>query len=178
MEVQHGMTPSRHPVRRSEVTLREVVDSDLPIFYEHQLDPEGSRMAAFPSRDRHAHMVHWTKIMSDDTTINRTILADGAVVGNVGSWITEGKRAIGYWIAREHWGKGVATEAVRQFLDEVKQRPLFATVAAHNVASRRVLEKCGFTIVKGPYLGPAIGDVEAVEELLLALPAPGAARPV
>jgi RimJ/RimL family protein N-acetyltransferase len=178
MEVQHGTKPNRHPVRPPEVTLREVVDADLPVFYEIQLDPDGSRMAAFPSRDRHAHMVHWTKILSDDTTLNRTILADGTVAGNVSSWINEGKRAIGYWIAKEHWGKGVATEAVRQFLNEEKQRPLFATVAAHNVGSLRVLEKCGFTIVKGPYVGPPIGDVEAVEELLLSLPAPGAARPI
>ena len=29
------------------VILREVVDSDLPIFFEHQRDPEGARMAAF-----------------------------------------------------------------------------------------------------------------------------------
>jgi hypothetical protein len=34
-----------------KVVLRDVVDSDLPIFFEHQRDPEAGRMAAFPSRD-------------------------------------------------------------------------------------------------------------------------------
>jgi len=33
------------------VVLREVVDSDLPIFFEHQRNLEAVRMAAFPSRD-------------------------------------------------------------------------------------------------------------------------------
>ena len=32
----------------SRVVLRELVDSDLPIFFEHQRDPEAVRMAAFP----------------------------------------------------------------------------------------------------------------------------------
>jgi hypothetical protein len=35
----------------NEITLRDVQDSDLPIFFEQQLDPEATRMAAFPARD-------------------------------------------------------------------------------------------------------------------------------
>ena len=47
------------------VTLREVTQEDLPIFFEHQLDAEATRMAAFPSRDRDAFMAHWARIMSE-----------------------------------------------------------------------------------------------------------------
>ena len=42
--------------------------------------------------------------------------------------------------------RAVATRALRAFLDELTERPLFAGVAEHNVASIRVLEKCGFAI--------------------------------
>src|SRR5213595_3337010 len=49
------------------VTLREVAQEDLPIFFEHQLDAEATRMAAFPSRDRDAFMAHWARIMSKET---------------------------------------------------------------------------------------------------------------
>ena len=64
-----------------------------------------------------------------------------------GSWPSrsDGELCLGYWVAREHWGRGLATRAVRAFLDELPARPLHATVATDNVASRRVLEKCGFT---------------------------------
>jgi hypothetical protein len=49
------------------VTLRKVMQGDLPIFFEHQLDAEATRMAAFPSRDRDAFMAHWARIMSNET---------------------------------------------------------------------------------------------------------------
>jgi RimJ/RimL family protein N-acetyltransferase len=49
---------------------------------------------------------------------------------------------VGYWIGREYWGKGVATEALSQFLAHAEvRRPLHAAVAKHNVGSIRVLEK-------------------------------------
>jgi RimJ/RimL family protein N-acetyltransferase len=104
-------------------------------------------MAAFPPRDRDAFMAHWkTKILGDDAVVAKTVLADGHVAGNVVCFEYAGKQEIGYWIGREHWGRGVATRAVSQFLDHVTTRPLYAGVARHNVASLRVLEKCGFAM--------------------------------
>jgi RimJ/RimL family protein N-acetyltransferase len=129
-----------------DVRLRDVTDADLSIFFEHQLDPEGSRMAAFPSRDRDAFMGHWAKILADQTVITKTVLFEGQVAGNVVSFEREGEREVGYWIGRDHWGKGIATRALSLFLGLDETRPLYAHVAKHNVASVRVLEKCGFRI--------------------------------
>lgn len=126
------------------VRLREVSDEDLPIFYEHQLDPVAVAMADFPSRDRDAFFAHWAKIRTNPKGIHRTIEADGVVAGNVVSWEGEEGRLVGYWIAREQWGRGIATAALRALLDEVTERPLHAFVATDNVGSIRVLEKCGF----------------------------------
>lgn len=127
-----------------DVLLRDVIEDDLPILFEHQLDPEATRMAAFPSRDRDAFMVHWEKILCDETVIARTVIFDGRVAGNVVCWEQSGEREIGYWMGREFWGRGVATRALSAFLGQVTTRPLYAHVAEHNVASIRVLEKCGF----------------------------------
>jgi Acetyltransferase (GNAT) domain len=88
-----------------KVVLRDVVDSDLPIFFEHQRDPEAVRMAAFPSRDHDAFMTHWAKLRNEPSNIIRTIVCDGQVAGNIGSWIAEDQRLIGYWIGREFWGR-------------------------------------------------------------------------
>src|SRR5689334_20021850 len=96
----------------SDVRLRDVIEADLPIFFEHQLDPNATRMAAFPSRDRVAFMAHWTKILGDTTVTTKTILVDGQVAGNVVSFELLNARAVGYWIGREYWGKGVATRAL------------------------------------------------------------------
>src|SRR5581483_106833 len=131
------------------VTLREVTREDLPIFFEHQLDAEAARMAAFPSRDRDAFMAHWAKIMSREsnaTGILNTILADGAVAGNIVYWEAAGEPNIGYWLGKTHWGKGIASVALAQFLTKIEARPVYAHVAKHNLGSIRVLEKCGFRL--------------------------------
>ena len=131
------------------ILLRDVIAGDLPIFFEQQLDPLADQMAAFPARDREAFMAHWARILAVESNILKTILFDGQVAGNIVSWEqpSEGsKREDGYWLGREFWGKGIATRALTLFLEQVTARPLYAHVARHNLASIRVLEKCGFTI--------------------------------
>jgi len=140
------MVQQRTASSTPDIKLREVTEADLPMLFQHQYDPDANRMAAFPARERDAFMAHWAKILADDTMPATTIVADGNVAGNILSWEQEGKRLIGYWIGREHWDKGIATRALSEFLRIVTDRPLRAHVAKHNVASIRVLEKCGFAI--------------------------------
>lgn len=128
------------------VQLRDVTESDLPIFFEQQLDPEATQMAAFPSRGREGFLAHWTKIMADPSVLIKTILFDGEVAGNIVCFEQLGEREVGYWLGKEYWGQGIATEALQEFLKQIETRPLYAHVAKHNIGSRRVLEKCGFTI--------------------------------
>lgn len=126
------------------IQLRNVVESDLPILFEHQADPVANQMAAFPARDWDAFMAHWTKILKIESNVMRTIVYDGQVAGTVMSFEMEGKREVGYWVGREYWGKGIATQALERFLGHELRRPLYGYVAKHNLGSRRVLEKCGF----------------------------------
>ncbi len=128
----------------SRVLLRDVEEGDLPTLFEQQLDPEANRMAAFPARDRDAFMAHWARILDGGAAITKTIVLDGRVAGNIGCWEHLGERLVGYWIGREFWGRGVATRALLELLRHVVERPLLARVAKHNLASIRVLEKCGF----------------------------------
>src|SRR5258708_7942218 len=88
------------------VTLREVTQEDLPIFFEHQLDAEATRMAAFPSRDRDAFMAHWARIMSNETGILNTILANDTVAGNVVYWEAAGEPNVRYLLRQTPSGKG------------------------------------------------------------------------
>ena len=138
------------------IRLREVETDDLPLFFEHQRDPVAVAMVAFQSRDRAAFDQHWAKLLADDTLLKKTIVvasavsadspAQNQVAGHIGSWTSDGKREVGYWLDRAFWGRGVATAALTTFLSLEPIRPLYAGVAKHNAASLRVLQKCGFTI--------------------------------
>ena len=132
------------------MSIRPVKADDLPIFFVHQLDPEATKLAAFPSRDRAAFFTHWTtNILGNPAAVSRTILAGDQVAGNIGAWtdVASNDRFIGYWIGREFWGRGIASAALAQFLRFESTRPLHAHVAKHNLGSIRVLEKAGFARV-------------------------------
>jgi len=131
---------------KPKVQLRNVEAADLPLFFEHQRDPIAVAMVAFNSRDRAAFDQHWAKLLANDSLLKKAVIVGGQVVGNVCSWTADGKREVGYWIDRAFWGRGVATAALSAFLSLEPTRPLHAGVAKHNVASIRVLQKCGFKI--------------------------------
>ena len=131
----------------NNIRLRDVIETDLQIFYEQQLGPEATQMAAFPSRSEEAFMAHWRgKVLANDSVQVQTILFNGEVAGNIVCFEQLGEREVGYWLGKEFWGKGIATQALEEFLKTIETRPLYAHVAKHNLGSKRVLEKCGFTI--------------------------------
>jgi RimJ/RimL family protein N-acetyltransferase len=156
----------------NQLLLRDVLNDDLPIFFEYQLDPEANYMAAFTAKDptnQEAFMAHWHKILTDKANIIRTILFNGNVAGSVSSYEEEGKPEVTYWLGKEYWGKGIATWALTEFLTQHnKTRPIYARVAKDNPGSRRVLEKCGFRII-GESSGFANARGQEIEELLLVL---------
>ena len=62
-------TSSYHEVASSAVAhvLRDVAESDIDAFYEHQREPEATEMAHFPARDREAFDAHWQRLLADDS---------------------------------------------------------------------------------------------------------------
>lgn len=119
----------------------------------------------------------------------RTILADGEVCGTIGvrpngqqhaaageqgaaggeQCAAGGERFdVGYGLGRAHWGRGIASRALGLLLADVSRRPLYATVAASNAASMRVLEKHGFVIVER-FMGEETERYLACEEVRMVL---------
>src|ERR1043166_3331397 len=159
-------------MRESEnVTLREVKPSDLEAFYEHQLDPEAIRMAAFVSKDpkdKAAFYAHWDGILNSPQITNRTIVAERKIAGHIACYPQEGNLEVTFWLGREFWGRGLATQALNRMLQLVGGRPIFARAAADNIGSIRVLQKCGFRII-GENKDFANGRGEETEENILHL---------
>ena len=85
-------------------------------------------------------------------------------------WGPPDDRAVGYWLGKEYWGKGVATRALAEFLRLVTTRPLYAHVAQHNLASVRVLQKCGFTFTGEAKVASSIVGAD-IDEIILKLDA-------
>ncbi|UTW58362.1 GNAT family N-acetyltransferase [Kordiimonas sp. SCSIO 12603] len=86
----------------------------------------------------------------DGSIVERGIYNDqGELIGNAGHFPHEsGGREIGYFIGRDFWGKGYATEAGKALINLVREQGhagiIYGTVAKDNPASMRVLEKLGF----------------------------------
>jgi RimJ/RimL family protein N-acetyltransferase len=151
--------------------LRQVRDEDLALLFEQWADPVAAHMAAFTSpdhMDRKAFERRLSRLRADETVIVRVIVADGEVAGTIGSWGGPGEREVTYWIGRSYWGKGIGTAALEAFLNVDPSRPLHGRVAQDNVASRRVLEKCGFRVIATDR-GFAEARSEEIEEFVLRL---------
>lgn len=131
----------------AKIILRQIVNTDLPILFQQQLEPEAVAMSAYPSKDRGEFMRHWEGILKNKNVTARAILYKEKVAGHIICW-KEGKyeQRVGYWVGKEFWRRGIASAAMAEFLLLVKIRPLFAEVARHNIASQKVLQKNGFTL--------------------------------
>jgi RimJ/RimL family protein N-acetyltransferase len=154
-----------------QCVLREVREEDLAVLFAQWADPVAAHMAAFTApdhMDRASFERRWHRLRADETVITRAIAVDGEVAGTIGSWGDPDEREVTYWIGRPHWGKGIATHALNAFLTVDPSRPLRARIAYDNVASRRVLEKCGFRVVASEQ-GFAQARSAEIEEFVLRL---------
>jgi RimJ/RimL family protein N-acetyltransferase len=106
---------------------------------------------AFPHPYTQADAEQWLAIATKAVGRYFAIEVAGVVAGGVGIEPFTGERqggaAFGYWLGRAYWGRGVGTDAARTLSDHALasgMRRLEAAVFEDNVASARVLEKCGF----------------------------------
>ncbi len=155
------------------LTLRPTLSSDLEVFFQNQQDETAHQMAAFTAKDpndRDAYMKKFEKLLLDDTITMNTIIVDGQIAGSLFTWPMEGDMQITYWIGRQFWGKGIATQALQLFLKTYLHRPIYGRIAFDNAGSGRVLEKCGFVELRREmYFANARG--KEIEEIVFILSA-------
>ena len=153
------------------IELRPTVVEDLETLFLFQMDKEGGYLAAFmpadPS-DKTAYITKYTKLLSDPTVNNQTIILDNTIVGSIAKFVMHGDTEITYWIDKQFWGQGIATHALTLFLGIEKNRPIFGRVAFDNFGSQKVLEKCHFVKV-GTDKGFANARQTVIEEFIYQL---------
>ncbi|XP_047951162.1 uncharacterized N-acetyltransferase p20-like [Salvia hispanica] len=134
----------------SDITLRPLDISDADAAVEWYMDEKVSKFCSwevFPSRESAVDY-----FVEQDLTHpwNRAICAAGRVVGSITVSSFSGCRGeLGYALASEYWGRGIATRAVAlaatcAFLEMPHLERLEAVVDVDNPASQRVVEKAGF----------------------------------
>ena len=111
----------------------------------------------FPSPYRLHDAQSWVRgHLDEDPTLLFAIECDGELTGSIGLYmgVTDlgrgGTAAIGYWLGKKFWGRGIISDAViavsAYAFGELGVRRLWASVVAANAASARVLLKTGFAL--------------------------------
>ncbi|MCX2574648.1 GNAT family N-acetyltransferase [Pedobacter sandarakinus] len=154
-----------------ELTLRPTEAKDLETLFEFQCDQEAASLAAFMPKDatdKIAYLKKHLKLLNDPTVNNQTILLNNSIVGSVAKYIIEPDAEITYWIDRKYWRRGIATTALKKFLEIESTRPIVGRVAFDNLGSQKVLEKCGFIKI-GADKGFANARQTEIEEFIYRL---------
>ena len=109
----------------------------------------------FPYGEEDAKVFLSAVLASDpDQNLAFAIEADGELIGSISATrcanIHFRTAELGYYLGEPYWGRGFATEAVRQICDYIYRNTdiirIFAEPFAYNTASCRVLEKAGFQL--------------------------------
>src|SRR6478609_8471970 len=139
------------------VRLRAFTAADLPVVREAALDPLIPLITSVPAGggddacvayiarqgDRLAHGIGYSFAIADGAT--------DEAVGHIGLWLHDlrhGRVSTGYWVARPHRGRGLATDALLALSRWAVGLPGVARVELYvepaNTASRRTAERAGF----------------------------------
>ena len=133
-----------------------------PRIYEYENEPPESeewlrerfaRLETRSSRDGTEHWLNWV-----------VRIATGEAIGYVQATVEPGGRSfVAYVLASRWWGQGLASEAVRAMMDELRDaygaRHFVAVFKRRNARSRRLLAGLGFAPA-------ALADIEDDEEAM------------
>ena len=128
-------------------------------------------MAAFISKDpsdKSAYIDKCSRHLEDPSINTQTIKYNGLFVGSLAMFVIGNDAGITYWIDRKSWNKGIATTALKAFLNMEKTRPIYEHVAFDNFGSQKVLENCGFVKI-GADKGFANARQAEIEEFIYVL---------
>ncbi|WKZ66565.1 MAG: GNAT family N-acetyltransferase [Flavobacteriales bacterium] len=137
--------------------LRPFRGADLPALVRHANDPTVAAHLtdAFPHPYTEEHGRAFIAEALTSPPLRRCIEVEGECAGAIGLHpkpdLWRRNLELGYWLAKEHRGKGIMTEAIRQMVElgfagfpEVTR--IYATPFGSNTASQKALEKAGFKL--------------------------------
>ncbi len=137
-----------------KIELKERTEAHVRIYFERTEDAEIAAMMPKAAENVEQAVEAYRKTkLPDATSYGETVYADGRYVGDIWCYCIDPadipNAMISYCIFEKSlWNRGVATEALRLFVDIISDRFNIRTFGAfsycNNLPSMRVLEKNGF----------------------------------
>ncbi|OWV50076.1 GNAT family N-acetyltransferase [Mameliella alba] len=152
----HALPGTRGPIlapvgviRTARLLLRRARPTDLEPLHAVLSHPGAMRYWSHPAHDDITQSLGYLQGLMEDRpdSFDLVIEHQGRCIGKAGMWRAPD---FGYILHPDHWGKGLAFEALSAILPELaRHRPhlpkLTAEIDPRNLASGRLLEKLGFT---------------------------------
>lgn len=142
---------------KQEITLRKWSITDLSDLVKNANDPliAGNMMDQFPhpySEEDGASFIAMANSFEPQRFF--TIEVEGVACGGIGihpqTDVYRKNAELGYWLGRSFWGRGIVPEAIHRMVEYAFSTfdidRIFARPFGSNLASQRVLEKCGFIL--------------------------------
>lgn len=137
------------------LVLRDWTNADLRDLYAYSKDPAvGPNAGWAPHTSRAASRVVLESLIQEQEVWAIQLRNTGRVIGSIGLHNDRlrdevGAKMLGYVLGKSYWGQGYTTEAARAVLAFAFETANLQLVSVYhfpaNAASRRVIEKCGFT---------------------------------
>ncbi|MBN9654100.1 GNAT family N-acetyltransferase [Halobacillus sp. GSS1] len=160
------MNPSCEWVETERLSFRKYEDGDFPFLLSMVTDPEtvsyigNGKVKSDKGAVEFLQWIYRTYKTSQNHGLHVLVRkADGVKIGHAGlvpqSMAGKQELEIGYWISRQYWGHGYATEAAAALLKQGKRERdrLISMIQSGNTASQRVAEKIGMVKEKSVVLG-------------------------
>ncbi|MDV3258019.1 MAG: GNAT family N-acetyltransferase [Sphingomonas sp.] len=135
-------------IRSERLLMRRASADDLDAIFEIMSDPQAMRFWSTPAHDSIEVTARWLDSMMEADRSARSdefiLQYEGSIIGKLGAWRPP---EIGFFLHREYWGRGLASEALRQFIVYAAGRGLdwlTADVDPRNCPCIRLLERTGF----------------------------------
>lgn len=146
-------------IRGNRIRLRDWKISEVDSYFKWESDPDVMCLASWRSGSREESARHLEDAVEQSKRIDRQryffvteLIESCKVIGSAGFTIkarnqTGGIAEIGYFFHKEYWGMGFATEAAMMQIEyifrELKLHKVIACCDKRNLASERVMQKCG-----------------------------------
>lgn len=141
----------------NEYSIRSFKDGDADSMSRNANDPEVSKYLrdSFPYPYTKENALQWISFSTEQySTLFLAIAKNEEVIGGIGahpySDVHRFTAEVGFWLGKDHWNKGIACRALKVFCNYLFTKfdfnRLTANVFEGNEASKKVLEKCGFSL--------------------------------
>lgn len=158
-------------IETDRLLITELDENMIESVHLNSLDDDNRRFVpdeVFETIDKAREIVEWliSCYQGDEGPfLYPMLLKDGKNIGYVQAVQIKDGWEIGYHVAKPYTGKGYSTEAVIAFLPvimkQLKISNIYGICLEENIASQRILDKCGFTM---EYAG--LGNYQGIERLI------------